>query len=195
MKFLKKLKSSNFWISMLSAIMLIAQSVFNIEISSEHSSQIVLAILGVLVVSGIINDNNSNSEVPLKSGNFSIEVETLLDKINLTIKDCVASIVNCAKPNDAAVEPKNSTMKTVSLQPEVVVEQVAEQQSSNVAENVGIQVKDENINQTVNTVNVQDVITNVIQEVKQTNTVSQPTENEVIQTTSSLANEQSRDVL
>ena len=53
MKLLKKLKSSNFWVSMISAIVLILQAVFNVEIKAEYLNQIIMGILGLLVMSGI----------------------------------------------------------------------------------------------------------------------------------------------
>ncbi len=134
MKFFKKLKSSNFWVSMISAIVLIAQSVFNFEISSEHSSQIVLAILGVLVMSGIISDN-SNSEVQLKSSSNSVEVEEFLDKIAVTIKNCVGGVISSqVQANTNVVEQVVEQSKTQEIAEIIATEQVVEPVVTNVIE-------------------------------------------------------------
>ena len=63
MKFLKKLKSSNFWVSMISAVVLILQAAFNVEIKTEYLTQIIMAILGLLVMSGIVTDTASGEVV------------------------------------------------------------------------------------------------------------------------------------
>ena len=124
MKFLKKLKSSNFWVSMISAVVLIAQSVFNIEISSEHSSQIVLAILGVLVMSGIISDN-SNSEVQLKSGSNGVEMEEFLDKIAVTISNCIGGMIAPKVDKNESIEQvKAEDVQTEATVVNAKVEQV-----------------------------------------------------------------------
>ena len=44
MKFLKRLKSSNFWVSMISAVVLILQAVFDIDIKTEYLNQIIRII-------------------------------------------------------------------------------------------------------------------------------------------------------
>lgn len=129
MKFLKKLKSSNFWVSMISAVVLIAQSVFSIDISSEYSSQIVLAILGVLVVSGIISDN-SNSEVQLKSGSNDIEMEEFFNKIAVTISNCIGGVLTPKAENKVNIEKES--VEVIKSQP--VVDAKAEQVVVNVEE-------------------------------------------------------------
>ena len=68
---LKKLKSSNFWVSMISAVVLILQAVFNVEIKTEYLNQIIMAILGLLVMSGIVSDG-STEEVTVKQ---NVDVE------------------------------------------------------------------------------------------------------------------------
>ena len=77
MKFLKRLRSSNFWVSMLSAVILILQAVFNVEIKTEYLTQIIMAILGLLVMSGIISDS-SNDEVTVKQ---SVDMDSIKDNV------------------------------------------------------------------------------------------------------------------
>ena len=77
MKFLKRLKSSNFWVSMLSAVILILQAVFNVEIKTEYLTQIIMAILGLLVMSGIITDTPSD-EVTVKQ---NIDIDSIKDSV------------------------------------------------------------------------------------------------------------------
>ena len=77
MKFLKKLKSSNFWVSMISAAVLILQAVFNVEIKSEYLNQIIMAILGLLVMSGIVSDGGTE-EVTVKQ---NTDVESVKNEV------------------------------------------------------------------------------------------------------------------
>lgn len=77
MKFFKRLRSSNFWVSMLSAVILILQAVFNVEIKTEYLTQIIMAILGLLVMSGIISDS-SNDEVTVKQ---NVDMDSIKDNV------------------------------------------------------------------------------------------------------------------
>jgi len=81
MKFLKKLKSSNFWVSMISAVILILQAVFNVDIKTEYLNQIILGILGVLVMTGIVSDT-PNGEVTVSQ---SFDFDKMKDMISATI--------------------------------------------------------------------------------------------------------------
>lgn len=81
MKFLKKLKSSNFWVSMISAVVLILQAVFNVEIKTEYLSQIIMGILGVLVMLGIVTDNSSE-EVTVKQ---NVDVDSINTSVSNTL--------------------------------------------------------------------------------------------------------------
>lgn len=53
---MKRLKNYNFWISLVSAILLIVQNVFNIKLDVAYINEITSTVLGILVVVGIIND-------------------------------------------------------------------------------------------------------------------------------------------
>lgn len=136
MKFLKKLKSSNFWVSMISAVVLILQAVFNVEIKTEYLSQIIMAMLGLLVMSGIVTDS-SNDEVKV-SQEFDIDsvkegLTQVISNITSTFSTTVSDVI---KQFDSIRETfkGNKTEMTVSNE---IVEQKAEQSAaSNVSEQV-----------------------------------------------------------
>ena len=87
MKFLKRLKSSNFWVSMISAVVLILQAVFNVEIKTEYLNQIIMAILGLLVMSGIVSDSPSE-EVTVKQ---DINVDGIKENVNNILTQVASS--------------------------------------------------------------------------------------------------------
>ncbi len=96
MKFLKKLKSSNFWVSMISAVVLILQAVFNVEIKAEYLSQIIMAMLGFLVMSGIVTDNNTqemtiNKNVDIE--NVKETVTNILAQMSTTLETSMSGLV------------------------------------------------------------------------------------------------------
>lgn len=57
-----KLRSSNFWISIASAILLLLQVIFDISAEEAIIDEIISTILGILVISGIIIDNGAENE-------------------------------------------------------------------------------------------------------------------------------------
>ena len=63
MKFLKKLKSGNFWISLISAGVLIAEGIFDFEIKTEYLNQILLGLMGILTLFGIVTDHGDTSVI------------------------------------------------------------------------------------------------------------------------------------
>lgn len=63
MRFLKKLKSGNFWVSIISAGVLIAEVVFDFEIKTEYLNQILLGILGLLTMCGIVTDHGEKETI------------------------------------------------------------------------------------------------------------------------------------
>ena len=96
MKFLKKLKSSNFWVSMISAVVLILQAVFNVEIKTEYLNQIIMAILGLLVMSGIVTDS-AGDEVKV-SQEFDIDsvkegLTQVMSSITSTFSTSVSDVI------------------------------------------------------------------------------------------------------
>lgn len=100
MKFLKKLKSGNFWVSLISAGVLIAEGIFDVEIKTEHLNQIILGLMGMLTVFGIVSDHgdsektlttNSSSSTATLNSQESEEVtnasniRSICDTINLLL--------------------------------------------------------------------------------------------------------------
>ena len=119
MKFLKKLKSSNFWISMISAVVLILQAVFNVEIKTEYLSQIIMSILGLLVMSGIVTDVGSESaekkdidmeglknDITTIIGQISSKFET--DIIDITKQFAESNKTNTNKEDCAELQTSNT---------------------------------------------------------------------------------------
>ena len=93
MKFLKKLKSSNFWISMISAVVLILQAVFNVEIKTEYLSQIIMSILGLLVMSGIVTDVGSDENGNKKDiEEFKQDVTSMINQVNSKLETDIIAI-------------------------------------------------------------------------------------------------------
>lgn len=81
MKWKNRITNYNFWISIVSATLLILQA-FNIKLDIANINEIVTALLGILVVIGIINDptksakdteNDAKSTNKKKAGNKQIE--------------------------------------------------------------------------------------------------------------------------
>lgn len=60
MNWKNRLTNYNFWISIVSAVLLILQA-FNIEFDVNYINEIITAVLGLLVVIGIINDPTKSS--------------------------------------------------------------------------------------------------------------------------------------
>ena len=82
MKWKNRLTNYNFWISIVSAVLLICQAL-NLEFDIAYINEIVTAVLGLLVVIGIISD-------PTKTGKDSSSTTTNVEKENNeTIKNVV----------------------------------------------------------------------------------------------------------
>lgn len=76
MNWKKRLTNYNFWISIVSAVLLILQA-FDISFDIAYINEIVTAVLGLLVVIGIINDptkTNKDSATENKSSNSNIQL-------------------------------------------------------------------------------------------------------------------------
>ena len=71
MKFLKKLKSGNFWVSLISAGVLIAEGIFDFEIKTEYLNQILLGLMGLMTLFGIVSDHGSGESVLLQTNSSS----------------------------------------------------------------------------------------------------------------------------
>ena len=88
MKWKNRITNYNFWISIVSATLLILQA-FNIKLDISNINEIVTALLGLLVVIGIINDptksakdteNDAKSTNKKKAGNKQIELSNTENK-------------------------------------------------------------------------------------------------------------------
>lgn len=97
MKFFKKLKSSNFWVSMISAVILILQAVFNVDIKTEYLNQIILGILGILVMTGIVSDT-PNNEVTISQGfdfdKMKDSITSMLAQVSATLQTDMTNIMS-----------------------------------------------------------------------------------------------------
>lgn len=148
MKFLKKLKSSNFWVSMISAVVLILQAVFNIEIKAEYLSQIIMAMLGFLVMSGIVTDSN-NPEITIKNNDETVNIKdaitNALTQITATLEAGVIGLVkqmevvngqvvnkDVAQAEDNAI---NETMQSCNNDTSIGIAEDCNQVVQNVIEN------------------------------------------------------------
>ncbi len=76
MKWKNRLTNYNFWVSMVSAVLLVLQA-FDIQFDIAYINEIATAVLGLLVVIGIIND-------PTKSSTTSTSNTGLLESTNQT---------------------------------------------------------------------------------------------------------------
>lgn len=97
MKFFKKLKSSNFWVSMISAVVLILQAVFNVDIKTEYLNQIILGILGVLVMTGIVTDSPSDEVTVKQNVDFDAikdNITSMFAQISATLQTDVTNVMS-----------------------------------------------------------------------------------------------------
>lgn len=95
MKWKNRITNYNFWISIVSATLLILQA-FNIKLDIANINEIVTALLGLLVVIGIINDptksakdteNDVKSTNKKKAGNKQIEPSKTENKAEKDVED------------------------------------------------------------------------------------------------------------
>ena len=111
MKFLKKLKSSNFWVSMISAVVLILQAAFNVEIKTEYLTQIIMAILGLLVMSGIVTDTASGEVVVNQKNdteNIKKDISEIFSQVMLSFQSNIESIVKQLETSKSEVQAESS---------------------------------------------------------------------------------------
>ena len=95
MKFLRKLKSGNFWISLISAGVLIAEGIFDFEIKTEYLNQILLGLMGILTLFGIVSDHGDTSVI-LNSSSKEDKNETVNTNVSniKSICDTVSLLLN-----------------------------------------------------------------------------------------------------
>ncbi len=123
MNWKNRLTNYNFWISIVSAVLLILQA-FDISFDIAYINEIVTAVLGLLVVIGIINDPTKSSK------NESNQTET---NSNL-----VADAKNEQETN-SDIESTNQTNTDNQIEENVIQESVQQQ-----TEDIPNEVEDEN---------------------------------------------------
>ena len=122
MKFLKKLKSSNFWVSMISAGILIVEVVFDFEIKAEYLSQIILGLLGILTVFGIVSDHGNTETLISNNTNStdSSKADTNEPISNIkSICDTISLLLNKVSINNEKDEKLEETV-TEEIKEEIV---------------------------------------------------------------------------
>lgn len=60
---MSRFKNYNFWISMVSAVLLVLQNLFDIKLDIAFVNEAVSSVLGILVVIGIINDPTKSKKI------------------------------------------------------------------------------------------------------------------------------------
>ena len=133
MRFLKKLRSGNFWVSIISAGILIAEVVFDFEIKTEYLNQILLGILGLLTMCGIISDhgeketvlpnatNDPNNPKQDSQDSFS-NIKSICDTISLLLNKVTINSTN-DNPKDNKGENMNNENFNQSTNEEVLEEE------------------------------------------------------------------------
>ena len=164
MKFFKKLKSSNFWVSMISAVILILQAVFNVDIKTEYLNQIILGILGVLVMTGIVSDT-PNNEVTVKQDfdfeAFKTSITSMFTQIGATfqtdITKVMSQLTNATQNNSSKQDVEEVVTKSNSLVKNETIEQSENTQP--VAEQLALNMQESGV-----PVQSQEVVTNQVQQ-------------------------------
>ena len=138
MKFLKKLKSSNFWVSMISAVVLILQAVFNVEIKTEYLNQIIMSILGLLVMSGIVTDAGSD-EVTVKQ---NVDIDGIKQNVGEMISQATQTLENnlSALTKQFVETAKVATQQQVETPKTEIMQEVVATEQAVVAENAGLAI-------------------------------------------------------
>lgn len=100
--FFKKIKSYGFWVSLSSALVLLATSLgnaFGFEIENKIIEDIVMAVAGVLAVFGIVSMNTKTND-----GNTKPSEEETLDDLKQSDKQSEKIV---EEKDDLSVEEKN----------------------------------------------------------------------------------------
>ena len=135
MKFFKKLKSSNFWVSMISAVVLILQAVFNVDIKTEYLSQIIMAMLGVLVMTGIVSDSSSSEAQNKQDVNLDNITQSLGKIFTQTIANIETNILSVVTQFEKFKESFNGREdKSVEQNVQVNESLVQTEKTSNITE-------------------------------------------------------------
>lgn len=115
MKWKNRITNYNFWISIVSATLLILQA-FNIKLDIANINEIVTALLGLLVVIGIINDptksakdteNDAKSTNKKKAGNKQIEPSKTENKAEKDAEDVNQKVENKQQNEENQIDNKD----------------------------------------------------------------------------------------
>ncbi|MBQ8431034.1 MAG: hypothetical protein IJX26_03745 [Clostridia bacterium] len=112
MKFLKKLKSGNFWISIISAGVLIAEVVFDFEIKTEYLNQILLGLMGVLTMFGIVTDHGTVEKTDTTEATTESvsNIKTICDTVSLMLNKVSIN----SNPSTDVVEKESKLEEEIS---------------------------------------------------------------------------------
>lgn len=141
MKFFKKLKSSNFWVSMVSAVVLILQAVFNVDIKTEYLSQIIMGMLGVLVMTGIVSDSPSaeaNNKQDLNIDNITQSLGKIFTQTIAGIESNMLSIVTQFEK----INNSSSNQKVESVEHDLQVKEHFVESETLTQDSVGVVAND-----------------------------------------------------
>ena len=94
MNWKNRLTNYNFWISIFSAVLLILQAL-KIEFDIAYVNEIFTAVLGLLVVIGIISDPTRTT---VKTNEKSVKTETKVEEVKEQIED--KNLQNATLPNE-----------------------------------------------------------------------------------------------
>lgn len=79
-----RLKNYNFWLGLISAILLILQTVFNYQFDSAYINEIISAVLGLFVVIGVIaNPTKEEIANPTKEEIVKEEIKQEVEKTEI----------------------------------------------------------------------------------------------------------------
>lgn len=155
MKFLKKLKSGNFWVSLISAGVLIAEGIFDFELKTEYLNQILLGLMGIMTLFGIVSDHGDNSVVisnPSSESNASIEntnvsnIKSICDTVSLLLnKVSINSNLEKENVNEISEMIKDLSTHIQNVEPEKkeIVENFEQKKEEIIeTENVAVEEKE-----------------------------------------------------
>ena len=155
MKFFKKFKSSNFWVSMISAVILILQAVFNVDIKTEYLNQIILGILGILVMTGIVTDSASD-EVTVKQ-EFDMDkvkdtVISMFTQISSTLQTDMTKVVSQLTDATQNIFHTKPTNENIIKSNDVVVDKKVDAQVENIQQIVANKTSAEQVPEVIDKV-------------------------------------------
>lgn len=189
MKFFKKLKSGNFWISLISAGVLIAEGIFDFEIKTEYLNQILLGLMGILTLFGIVTDHGDtsvvlnatpstqteNQEEKAETSSNASNIKSICDTVSLLLNkvsinsnldmENVTDIINEVKEiNEALHKETEKAEELEKVKTEIVSEKVVENKKE-VAQEIVSQPKEEEKQEVVGDVK-EEVILVPVEEIK-----------------------------